>query len=542
MAQNKETSVGIKLIADLRNYQKGLSDAQKQTRTFKNNVKNNVGDVKNSFTQLMRGDITALPGFFRSSTTAAGGFAKGLKGVKAALISTGIGALLVLLGTAIGSITQYFKGTEEGEIVFKKVMNNVKAYTEPVLQMFGRFGKALVQLFNKDFKGAWETAKGALKGVGEQIEKNKENVDELNKAEEEYIKLTRRNLIENKKLQSEIDEARRIANDEENYNAAQRAKAINEAISKQKQLSDNKNSELDIEEKIAKLKADQGDNDIETNNKLAELEARKYEIQSEQSRAIKRMQEDQQRINRELGKELQARADIARNAVTRSETAKLTTIETKKVDGDILTGGLNTQTLDDVGNYLDANTQKAREFQQALNEALAEENAERAMLLAGSFGQIGAAVGGVAGGFLQMAAQMFELIPQLISQIVALTAAKQGEAIASGTAAANKVPFPLNLVAMAATMASIVSAFAKIPKFATGGVVGGNSFFGDNVIARVNSGEEIITRHDPRHRYNQGTASTDGPSYLPADVKVMDDHILISYERARQRRRKRTGK
>lgn len=540
MAQNKETSIGVKLIADLRNYQKNLTTAQKQSRQFRNNVKTNVGDVKNSFTQLMRGDIRSLPDFFRSATGAAGGFSKGLKGVKAALISTGIGALLVGLGVAIGSITQYFKGTEEGQIVFKKVMNNVKAYTEPVLQMFGRFGKALVQLFSGEFGAAWETAKGAIEGVGDQIQANRGEVDKLNAAEEKYIKLKRSNLIENKRLEAEINEARRIANDEDNYSAATRAKAINEAIEKQKQLAANKKQELDLETQIAETKASFGDNDIATNDELAQLKARQYEIISEQERAVKRMGEDQQRINRELGAELEARrAIIASQNASRKETAQLTTVETRQYNGEM--GTVDTKQLDDMGTLIDANTEKVQNFYDAI-EAGAEASQTNMQLLAGSFGQIGAAIGGTTGGFLQMAAQMLELIPQLIAQVTGLTVAKQGEAIASGVAESNKVPFPLNLIAMAATMASIVSAFAKIPKFATGGVVGGNSFFGDNVIARVNSGEEIITRHDPRHRYNQGTTGGDSPSYLPADVKVMDDHILISYERARQRRRKRTGK
>ena len=61
-----------------------------------------------------------------------------------------------------------------------------------------------------------------------------------------------------------------------------------------------------------------------------------------------------------------------------------------------------------------------------------------------------------------------------------------------GIAEQSKLKFPLNIIAMAATAAGLVASIANIPKFATGGIVSGSSFVGDNVIARVNSGEMIL--------------------------------------------------
>lgn len=54
------------------------------------------------------------------------------------------------------------------------------------------------------------------------------------------------------------------------------------------------------------------------------------------------------------------------------------------------------------------------------------------------------------------------------------------------------MPFPLNLIAIAAGVAAVLSAFAMIGSFATGGIVGGNSYHGDKLTARVNSGEMIL--------------------------------------------------
>lgn len=74
------------------------------------------------------------------------------------------------------------------------------------------------------------------------------------------------------------------------------------------------------------------------------------------------------------------------------------------------------------------------------------------------------------------------------------TVAKEGEAIANATASGAKMPFPANLIAIAAGVAAVVAAIAAMSSFATGGVVGGTSTFGDRKFARVNSGEMILNK------------------------------------------------
>lgn len=77
-------------------------------------------------------------------------------------------------------------------------------------------------------------------------------------------------------------------------------------------------------------------------------------------------------------------------------------------------------------------------------------------------------------------------------------AVQTGVAIAQGISSAMSVPFPGNIVAIATTIATVVANIAsaistvKSAKFATGGIVGGNSYTGDNVNVRVNSGEMIL--------------------------------------------------
>lgn len=74
------------------------------------------------------------------------------------------------------------------------------------------------------------------------------------------------------------------------------------------------------------------------------------------------------------------------------------------------------------------------------------------------------------------------------------TAVKSGEAVANATASGAKMPFPFNLIAIAAGVAAVIAALAAISKFESGGIVGGSSTKGDRNLVRVNSGEMILNK------------------------------------------------
>ena len=83
-----------------------------------------------------------------------------------------------------------------------------------------------------------------------------------------------------------------------------------------------------------------------------------------------------------------------------------------------------------------------------------------------------------------------------VANSTAKTSASSGEAIAGATASGAKLPFPLNIAAIAAGVAAVIAALGAISgAFATGGIVGGSgasTTIGDNTIIRVNRGEMVL--------------------------------------------------
>ena len=99
------------------------------------------------------------------------------------------------------------------------------------------------------------------------------------------------------------------------------------------------------------------------------------------------------------------------------------------------------------------------------------------------------------------------------------TAAKSGEAIANATASGAKMPFPLNLVAIAAGVAAVVAALAMVSGFATGGVVGGTSTSGDKKFARVNSGEMILNKFQQARLFGMINGKYQPPTFTQGQTQ-----------------------
>lgn len=136
-------------------------------------------------------------------------------------------------------------------------------------------------------------------------------------------------------------------------------------------------------------------------------------------------------------------------------------------------------------------------------------------------------LGGLAGTIIKLIAMM--LSASISQSIAGATAA----GVATGPFAIFSTP-----AFIATAVGGVLAAFAAIPKFETGGVVGGTSFYGDKILARVNSGELILNTQQQRNALSaMSQASTIQSSNVTIDggFVLSGDQVRLILERSDKR-------
>ena len=165
---------------------------------------------------------------------------------------------------------------------------------------------------------------------------------------------------------------------------------------------------------------------------------------------------------------------------------ELTSLEPPAIDPEKIKEGMR-----QVSAIIKAGT---AEWQREIDEIKADTLNNAIYNLANSFRSLVTIIGGVAGQMVSWAAQSAASIAQMLEENAQLIISAQAVAMANGAKSAFALPFPFNLAAWASVAATIAGIFASLPKFATGGIVGGSGYSGDRQLIRANSGEMVITR------------------------------------------------
>jgi limonene-1,2-epoxide hydrolase len=283
------------------------SQAANTIDTLKSFSKFNLKDLKSSFSELgadltsaasglgkltgITKAYTVLNNFLAASFTkvgvAEGVAATGAKIFTAALISTGIGALVVLLGTAIGALYSFATGTDEAEAATAAFNAELEKTNEALANQTDALNRAQQRQI-ADLKAAGASERAIRNAQANQI---KEDIQQNGKAENEarrllrqayqiedddarkeavekakgefkkanktrldsetelYVKIRENRAADNKDAQDAAEKAKAAAEKE----AADREKASGDAIAKQKEYRDKR---IAISEEIARAEID----------------------------------------------------------------------------------------------------------------------------------------------------------------------------------------------------------------------------------------------------------------------------------------------
>ena len=130
-----------------------IGEVAKDTKELTNEASKAAGEF-----QIMGVSLNGVKkGFASAAVTAKGMFGS----IKAGLISTGIGAFVVL----IGSLTAYLTNTKKGAELLEKTLKTVGAAISVITDRVAKLGGAVIKFFRGDLKGAAEDAKAAVSGV-----------------------------------------------------------------------------------------------------------------------------------------------------------------------------------------------------------------------------------------------------------------------------------------------------------------------------------------------------------------------------------------
>lgn len=144
-----QRSIGVTQV-DVGNYRQAILDALGDNQAFGtsmngivnsfNNVRMNVIALSTPFVNFVQTGRLA-PAALNATAAATGNVSTGMKVLRGAIIATGIGALVVVLGSLIA----YFTSTQEGIDKVNKVLTPLKVVFQTLIGVVQNFGKYLLE-------------------------------------------------------------------------------------------------------------------------------------------------------------------------------------------------------------------------------------------------------------------------------------------------------------------------------------------------------------------------------------------------------------
>lgn len=163
------------------NYTDSIVEAAGKTSLFgqAQGVVKNIMGIASPVYKAVKLEVAGLSASYKAATASTEGFtvaekasvittnlfSGALRVLKIALISTGIGAIIVV----IGSLVAWFSKTQKGIDFVNIALAALGAAFDVVIDRAAKFGGAIVKLISLDFAGFWNDTKEAMEGVGDEM-------------------------------------------------------------------------------------------------------------------------------------------------------------------------------------------------------------------------------------------------------------------------------------------------------------------------------------------------------------------------------------
>tara|TARA_S200002703_G_scaffold110124_1_gene95821 strand:- start:3906 stop:5708 length:1803 start_codon:yes stop_codon:yes gene_type:complete len=299
---------------------KGLGEAANQLAAFTdelNAAREEGASVSGALDMATGGAVSG----FKKAATGVQTFIKGLKMTRAALIATGIGAFVVLVGSLISAFTKTRKATRALNVVFAQI----QASLDLVFSRMQAVGGFIVRLFTKGHTAAAAAFREEMDALPGSIAEAQRQAKALEKATQDLTDAQRALTVQRAKDRAEIKEQNMIAEDT-TRTLEEREAAAQKAIDIEKGLMAERERIAAEELRIAQEKADMSDSLDDDLDRLAELEANLINIRTEsvelqttlnnklntiRNEAARKAEEEAKRIADAAAEKAKAEADAA---------------------------------------------------------------------------------------------------------------------------------------------------------------------------------------------------------------------------------------
>ena len=266
--------MAIKKEIDINVNTKGAEDSV-------NNLSSGLSGVSAQADRLTGGLVSG----FRNGVKGIKNAVKGFKSLKVAIAATGIGLLVI----ALGSLVSFFTKTQRGADKLSQALKGIGAVVDVLIDRVSSFGEGLFKILSGDFSEGVDLLKASLSGIVDEMKKEGSAAVELEKAQQALEDRQIALIKVNAERRASIEELRLVAEDENKTNE-ERADALRAAAKLQNEIADDEIAIAKERARIIRERVALGESTRDDLEEQANAEAEVIRLEGERSRRLRTLQ------------------------------------------------------------------------------------------------------------------------------------------------------------------------------------------------------------------------------------------------------------